>query len=106
MAESTSVALAAATIPSSADIARAEKFVRERFLPEGEDLARRLGLGEVRSLQYEIRREDNVIAEELYALLSADVGIRRKLVIAASDVFPRPDYMRWWSPLAGRGSSL
>jgi hypothetical protein len=37
MAESTSVALAAATIPSTADIARAEKFVRERFLHEGED---------------------------------------------------------------------
>jgi ribonuclease E len=37
MAESTSVALAAAPIPSSADIARAEKFVRERFLHEGED---------------------------------------------------------------------
>ncbi len=37
MAESTSVALAAATIPSSAEIARAEKFVRERFLHEGED---------------------------------------------------------------------
>jgi hypothetical protein len=35
MAESTSVALAAATIPSSADITRAEKFVRERFLHEG-----------------------------------------------------------------------
>jgi ribonuclease E len=37
MAESTSVALAAATIPSSADIKRAEKFVRERFLHDGED---------------------------------------------------------------------
>jgi len=37
MAESTSVALAAATIPSSAEIARAEKFVRERFVHEGED---------------------------------------------------------------------
>jgi hypothetical protein len=37
MAESTSVALVAATIPSSADIARAEKLVRERFLHEGED---------------------------------------------------------------------
>ncbi len=39
MAESTQVALAAAPIPSSADIARAEKFVRERFLHEGEDAA-------------------------------------------------------------------
>lgn len=74
-----------------------------RLLPEGVDLARRLGLGEVRSLQHEIRREDNVIAEELYALLFADVGIRRKLAIAASDVFPSPDYMRWWLPLAQRG---
>jgi ribonuclease E len=37
MAEPTSVALVAAPIPSSADISRAEKFVRERFLHEGED---------------------------------------------------------------------
>jgi ribonuclease E len=37
MAEPTSVALVAASIPSSADIARAEKFVRERFLHDGED---------------------------------------------------------------------
>lgn len=74
-----------------------------RLLPEGVDLARRLGLGEVRSFRHEIRREDNVIAEELYALLFAEVGIRRKLAIAASDVFPSPDYMRWWLPLARRG---
>jgi superfamily II DNA or RNA helicase len=39
MAESTSVALAAASIPSSAEISRAEKFVRERFVHEGEDPA-------------------------------------------------------------------
>jgi hypothetical protein len=74
-----------------------------RLLPEGGDLALRLDLGEVRSFQHEIRRGDNVIAGELYALLSADKGIGQKLVIAASDFFPRPDYMRWWSPLARRG---
>ncbi len=45
MAESTSVALAAAPIPSSADIARAEKLVRERFLHEGEDPAVALAPG-------------------------------------------------------------
>src|SRR6202161_3495961 len=39
MAEPTSVALVAASISSSADIARAEKFVRERFLHDGEDPA-------------------------------------------------------------------
>jgi len=37
MAESPSVALAAAPIPTSAEIARAEKLVRERFLHPGED---------------------------------------------------------------------
>jgi ribonuclease E len=39
MAEPTSVALVAASIPNSADIARAEKLVRERFLHDGEDPA-------------------------------------------------------------------
>ncbi len=48
MAESTSVALAAATIPNSAEIARAEKFVRERFLHEGEDPAVALAPGSAR----------------------------------------------------------
>jgi hypothetical protein len=73
-----------------------------RLLPEGRHLARRLGFGEVRSLQHEIRRED-VIAEELYALFSVSAGTGRKLAIAASRSFPGPDYMRLWSPLARRG---
>ncbi len=45
MAESTSVALAAAPIPTSAEIARAEKLVRERFLHDGEDPAVALARG-------------------------------------------------------------
>ncbi|HXP38564.1 MAG TPA: nucleotidyltransferase family protein [Solirubrobacteraceae bacterium] len=73
-----------------------------RLLPEGQDLARRLDLGEEGSLKYALLRED-VIAEELYALLSAEAGIRQKLAIALSRGFPRPDYMRWWSPRARRG---
>jgi ribonuclease E len=48
MAESTSVALAVAPIPSSAEIARAEKLVRERFLHEGEDPAVALAPGSAR----------------------------------------------------------
>ncbi len=74
-----------------------------RLLPEGGDLACRLDLGDVRSIQHEIRCEDNVVAEELYALLAADAGIRQKLAIAAGHFFPRPDFMRWLSPLARRG---
>jgi ribonuclease E len=45
MAESTAVALAAASIPTSAEIARAEKLVRERFLHDGEDPAVALAAG-------------------------------------------------------------
>jgi ribonuclease E len=48
MAEPTSVALAAAPIPSSAEISRAEKFVRERFLHEGEDAVVALAAGSPR----------------------------------------------------------
>jgi hypothetical protein len=93
---------------SALELARAHSGVPAfaaglRLLPEGGDLVSRLGLDEVRSLQHEVRREDNVIAEELYVLLSADAGIRRKLTVAATDVFPRPEYMRWWSALARRG---
>ena len=92
---------------SALELARAYRGVPAfaaglRLLPEGADLARRLDLGGVRSLKHALLRED-VIAEELYALLSAGAGIRRKLAIAASRSFPRPDYMRWWSPLARRG---
>jgi hypothetical protein len=58
MAESTSVALAAATIPSSAEIARAEKFVRERFLHDGEDPAVALAPGTPRR-----RALDQALAE-------------------------------------------
>jgi Uncharacterised nucleotidyltransferase len=73
-----------------------------RLLPEGGNVVRSLDLGGVRSLQYEIRRED-VIAEQLYVLLAAEEGVRWKLSIAASRIFPRPDHVRWWSPLARRG---
>jgi ribonuclease E len=58
LAESTSVALAAAPIPSSADIARAEKLVRERFLHDGEDPALALAPGTPRR-----RALDQALAE-------------------------------------------
>ncbi len=48
MAESTPVALAAASIPRPAEITRAEKLVRERFLHEGEDPAVALSAGSPR----------------------------------------------------------
>jgi ribonuclease E len=50
MAEPTSVALVAAPIPSTAEISRAEKFVRERFVHDGEDAAVALAPGSPRRL--------------------------------------------------------
>ncbi len=58
MAESTSVARAVAPIPSSAEISRAEKLVRERFLHEGEDAAVALAAGTPRR-----RALDQALAE-------------------------------------------
>ncbi|MGH2912379.1 MAG: hypothetical protein ACRDJ3_07870, partial [Solirubrobacteraceae bacterium] len=58
MAESTAVALAAASIPSSAEIAKAEKLVRERFLHDGEDPAVALAAGSPRR-----RALDQALAE-------------------------------------------
>ncbi|HYM65671.1 MAG TPA: DEAD/DEAH box helicase family protein, partial [Patescibacteria group bacterium] len=52
------MALAAATIPSSADISRAEKLVRERFVHEGEDPAVALAPGTPRR-----RALDHALAE-------------------------------------------
>jgi ribonuclease E len=50
MAESTSAVPAAVPVPSSADIARAEKLVRERFVHPGEDPAVALAAGGPRRL--------------------------------------------------------
>ncbi|HEY2398614.1 MAG TPA: DEAD/DEAH box helicase family protein [Solirubrobacteraceae bacterium] len=58
MAEPTSAAHAVAPIPSSADISRAEKFVRERFVHPGEDPAVALAAGTPRR-----RALDQALAE-------------------------------------------
>jgi ribonuclease E len=58
MAEPASAALVAAQIPSSAEIARAQKFVRERFVHEGEDPAVALAPGSARR-----RALDQALAE-------------------------------------------
>jgi superfamily II DNA or RNA helicase len=50
MAESTSAAPVAAPIPSSADIQRAEKFVRERILLDGEEASTALAPGSPRRM--------------------------------------------------------
>jgi superfamily II DNA or RNA helicase len=72
MAESTAVAPAAASIPGSAEIARAEKFVRERFVHEGETAAQALAAGSVRR-----RALDQALAELAEGNKHPSTGWRR-----------------------------
>jgi Uncharacterised nucleotidyltransferase len=74
-----------------------------RLLPEGVDLSRRLGIEDVRSTAHEIGYEEVPTAEAIHALLSPRMGTRRRLSTVARELFPRPEFMRWWSPLARRG---
>jgi hypothetical protein len=74
-----------------------------RLLPEGIELARRLGIEHVSSPLHELRYEGVPMAEGIDALLSPGVGVRQRLVMLIKEFFPRPEFMRWWSPLARRG---
>ncbi len=74
-------------------------------LPEGKELAKRLGLSDARSFRYRLRREGDWVAEEISALFSSNVGARRKLTTLIAEFFPQPEYMRQRSRLARRGKS-
>jgi hypothetical protein len=75
-----------------------------RVLPEGRDLVRRLGIKEIQTFRFALRREDDAIAEELSALFRPGIGARQKLATVLSELFPQPPYMRNWSSLARRGT--
>jgi hypothetical protein len=75
-----------------------------RLLPEGAEQLRRLGVEDhVRSPRHEIRFEGVPTAEGIDALLRPGLAARQRLSIVAGEIFPRPAFMRWWSPLARRG---
>ena len=74
-----------------------------RLVPEGEPLAEWLGVGEVRSAEYELRFQRIPTAEAVNTLLFSDVGLRTRAIIVATKILPRPEFMRWRSPLARRG---
>jgi hypothetical protein len=75
-----------------------------RLVPEGEELARRLGIeDDVRSTRHDIRFEQVPTAEGIDALLQPGIGLRQRTVTVAGELFPRPEFMRWWSAMARRG---
>jgi hypothetical protein len=75
-----------------------------RLVPEGKELAQRLGIDEeTRSTRHDIRFEQVPTAEAIDALLQPGVGMWQRITTVAGELAPRPEFMRWWSPLARRG---
>lgn len=75
-----------------------------RLLPEGAELARRLGIDErVRSRRHEVSFERVPTAEGIDALLRPGMTMRERVRTVFDELFPRPEFMRWWSSLARRG---
>lgn len=71
-------------------------------VPGGVALAERLGIEGAATVGYALHREGNIAAEEMGALFSSGVGVWHKLTVAARELFPSAEYMRWLSPSARR----
>ncbi len=76
-----------------------------RRLPEGSMLIRRLGIGEVRSVRFEVRARGVATAEGLLELLAPGLSVRRRASLVRRELVPNPRFMRWWTPLARRGTA-
>jgi Uncharacterised nucleotidyltransferase len=75
-----------------------------RRLPEGAQLARRLGIGaDVRSARHDIRHDGVPTAEGIDELLSPGLSFGERARMVGRELLPRPEFMRWWLPLARRG---
>jgi hypothetical protein len=75
-----------------------------RRLPEGAELARGLGIGaEVRSARHDLRHDRVPTAEGIDELLSPDLSFAERVRTIGRELFPRPEFMRWWFPPARRG---
>ncbi len=75
-----------------------------RRLPAGEELAGRLGIdARTRSVRHDVRHQGVPTAEGIDSLLAPGQNLRGRIATVARELFPRPDFMRWWSPLARRG---
>jgi hypothetical protein len=74
-----------------------------RRLPEGEKLAMELGVGEAGSVLFELLTERVPTAEALHELLGPGLTLGERASRVLTELFPRPSFMRWWTPLARRG---
>jgi hypothetical protein len=73
-----------------------------RVDPRGLEIAKRMGLAQIRSTHTDLRAGQVPLAESLNELLETP-GAAAKLRIARAELLPNLRFMRWWSPLARRG---
>jgi hypothetical protein len=73
-----------------------------RLLPEGRDLAERLGVGDEASVDALLRVAHVPLAHG-FEELATTKGLRAKLSILWNELVPTAEFMRWWSPLARHG---
>jgi Uncharacterised nucleotidyltransferase len=74
-----------------------------RRLPEGETLAATLGVERFGSLHFELRTAGVPTAEGLHELFVPGLTLAQRVAMVLAELFPKPSFMRWWTPLARRG---
>jgi hypothetical protein len=74
-----------------------------RRVPEGSELARILEVDTAGSVQFDLRAAGVPTAEALHELLGPGLTIAERGSLVRGELFPKPSFMRWWTPLARRG---
>jgi hypothetical protein len=73
-----------------------------RLVDGGAELTEQLGIDRARNASVDLRAGRIPLSESLNELWETQ-GIRARLRYAWAELFPRAEFMRWWSPLAKRG---
>lgn len=73
-----------------------------QLTPGGDELAAAIGARPAGSASSRLRL-DGVPTAEGFHELSQTRGLGAKLALLRRELFPAPEFMRWWSPLARRG---
>jgi hypothetical protein len=76
-----------------------------RRLPQGDAVATALGLREVGSVRNDLRLSGIPLAEALHQLLGPGLTWRQRASQLLSELFPKPSFMRWSTPVARRGTA-
>jgi hypothetical protein len=74
-----------------------------RLVPEGAELAERLGLPSAKLVSAALEEGAGAEVALGFERLARSHGLRAKAGLLLSELFPSPRFMRWWSPLARRG---